>query len=100
MGLDIRRATEADIPTLFAIRTSVRENDIPLAELAPVGVSPDSVADLIRSQYAATRVGLWDEQPSSFAMARADVGGVFALFVLREMEGRGLRSLLHSAPEG
>ncbi len=95
----IRRATVADIPSLFAIRTSVRENHMTLAELGSAGVTLDSVADLIRSNDAATWVGLCDGQPSAFAMARADVGDVFALFVLPEMEGLGLGSFLLSAAE-
>jgi len=99
MSLDLRKADLPDVPTLFAIRTAVRENHMTMAELASAGVTPDTVADLLRSDDAAAWIGLWDGEPSGFAMARADVGDLFALFVLPAMEGRGLGSLLLSTAE-
>jgi GNAT superfamily N-acetyltransferase len=99
MSRAIRIATIADVPVLFAIRTAVRENHMTLEELAEAGVTPDSVADLIRSPDAATWIGLWDGRPAAFAMARADLGDVFALFVLPEMEGRGFGAALLSEAE-
>jgi GNAT superfamily N-acetyltransferase len=99
MSLTLRPATVVDVPTLFAIRTGVRENHMNLEELALAGVTPESVVDLIRSGSAATWIGLWDGEPAAFAMARADRGDVFALFVLPEMEGRGLGGALLSAAE-
>lgn len=70
-----------------------------LAELASASATPDSVADLIRSTNAATWIGLCDRQPSGFAIAHADVGDVFALFVLPKVEGRGLGSRERTAAE-
>jgi GNAT superfamily N-acetyltransferase len=99
MRLDIRRATIADISTLFAIRTAVRENHMTMAELAIAGVTPETVADLLRSEDAGTWLGLCNTQPSGFAMARADPGDLFALFVLPSREGHGLGSLLLAAAE-
>jgi GNAT superfamily N-acetyltransferase len=94
MSLHLRRADTSDIPTLFAIRTAVRENHMTFTELASAGVTPETVAHLIQSNDAASWIGLWNEQPSGFAMARADIGDVFALFVLPDMEGQGLGSAL------
>ncbi len=99
MRLEIRRAMIADIPTLFAIRTAIRENHMTMAELASAGVTPETVADLARSENARTLLGLCDTQPSAFAIARADPGDLFALFVLPGWEGLGLGSLLLAAAE-
>ncbi|RDI62245.1 GNAT family N-acetyltransferase [Microvirga subterranea] len=98
MTLFLRAATPADVRTLFAIRTAVRENHMSLDELVAAGVTPDSVADLVQSPDAGTWIGLWDGEPAGFAMARQDPGDVFALFVLPEMEERGVgRALLTQA---
>ncbi|MCB5174735.1 GNAT family N-acetyltransferase [Microvirga lenta] len=99
MSLSIRPATLGDIPALFAIRTAVRENHMTLAALAAAGVTPDSVAELLRSEDAATWIGLWDGEPAAFAMARSDQGDVFALFVRPEMEGRGFGGRLLALAE-
>jgi GNAT superfamily N-acetyltransferase len=99
MHLEIREATVADVPTLFAIRTAVRENQMTMAELASVGVTPETVADLIRSENARTWLGLCDTQPSAFAMARIVPGDLFALFVLPNREGLGLGSLFLAEAE-
>lgn len=98
MTLTVRPANPADIPTLFAIRTAVRENHMTLDELAAAGVTPETVADLVQSPEAGTWIALWDGAPAGFAMARTDPGDVFALFVLPAMEGRGIgRALLAQA---
>jgi GNAT superfamily N-acetyltransferase len=93
----IRIATEADVETLFAIRTDVRENNMTRDELAAVGVTPESVAEMLRTDsraWLAAREGA----PAGFAMADASRGTVFALFVRRGFEERGLgRALLAEA---
>ncbi len=90
MTLVLRPATPADVPTLFAIRTAVRENHMSLDELAVAGMTPETVAGLVQSPKAGTWLALWDGHPAGFAMARQDPGDVFALFVLPDMEGRGV----------
>lgn len=93
----IRPATEADVETLFDIRTDVRENQMTREALASIGVTPESVAQMLR-----TDSGGWlaevDGRPVAFAMADGTRGTVFALFVRRGYEGRGLgRALLAKA---
>ncbi len=95
--MSIRVATEADVPALFEIRTDVRENEMNLDELAAVGVTPASVAEMLRTDGRAW-LAEWDERPAAFAMANASIGTVFALFVRRGYEDRGLgRALLAEA---
>lgn len=99
MSLEIRPAAIADIPTLFAIRTAVRENHMSMSELAAAGVTPDAVAELLTSGDAAAWIGLCEGKPSGFSMVRLGEGDVFALFVLPDAEGRGLGSLLLAEAE-
>ena len=95
-----RVATARDIPALFAVRTSVRENHLDLAQLADRGVTPRTIADMIASGDA--RAWVIEEHGAvvAFAMADARTGTVFALFVRPEAEGRGNgRALLAVAEE-
>ena len=93
-----RPATEADIPALFAVRTSVRENHLDLTQLAARGVTPDSVSGMIAANHARTWVAEESGVVVGFSMADARTGTVFALFVRPEWEGRGHgRALLRAA---
>lgn len=94
MTATIRRAGEADIPALFAIRTAVRENHMTLAALEAAGVTPDTVAATLRGGVGAAWIALQGERPLAFSMARADPGDLFALFVMPGSEGLGLGSRL------
>ncbi|VFR41428.1 Histone acetyltransferase HPA2 and related acetyltransferases [plant metagenome] len=89
----IRVAQQADIADIFDVRGSVRENPLSIEELAALGITENSVADMIAAEPCA-----WVAQAGArivgFAMADADTGGVFALFVRPEWEVQGLGSLL------
>ena len=95
-----RRATAADVPALFDVRTSVRENHLDTAQLAERGVTPASVAAMIADDDA--RVWVIEEEGTvqAFGMADARTGTVFALFVRPGWERRGYgRALLRAAEE-
>ena len=93
-----RPATAADIPALFSVRTSVRENHLDLVQLAARGVTMDSVASMIAARDARTWVAEESGMVVGFSMADARTGTVFALFVRPESEGRGHgRALLRAA---
>lgn len=95
--MEIRTATEADIPALFDIRTSVRENHQSLEELAPLGVTPQGIAEMLRTSSQAW-VAEVEGQPVAFSMADAGEGTIFAMFVRPGYEGRGLgRALMREA---
>jgi GNAT superfamily N-acetyltransferase len=94
----MRDATTADIPALFAVRTSVRENHLDLAQLAARGVTPWSIAAMLADGAARAWVVEEHGEVVAFSMADARVGTVFALFVRPEAEGRGFgRALLGAA---
>lgn len=87
--LTIRPATAADVPGLFEVRTSVVENALTLAELAELGITPASIADMI-AQAACAWVADEDGRIVGFSMVDLDEGALFAAFVLPSHEGRGI----------
>ena len=93
----IRTASEADVPVLFEIRTSVRENHQSREELATIGVTPESIGEMMRSS-SRVWVAEVEGQPVAFSMADAGEGTIFAMFVRPGYEGRGLgRALMREA---
>ena len=96
----IRPAAAADIPALFAVRTSVRENHLDLEQLADRGVTPDSIAAMLADDDMRTWVVEEQEEIIGFTMADARTGTVYALFVTSGAEGRGHgRALLDAAED-
>lgn len=95
----LRVATEADIEALFEIRTSVRENHQSRAELAALGVTPETIARMLRTCCRAW-VASEDGYDVAFSMANAAEATVFAMFLRPGYEGRGLgRALMRLAEE-
>lgn len=96
--IHIRPATEADVATLFAIRTSVRQNHLSHGQLAELGITPASVAEAIRLGPCCWLAEA-DGVAAGFAMVDGTAGEVFALFVRPEYEGRGVGRLLLATAE-
>ena len=95
--MNIRIATEADVEALFEVRTSVVQNYQSREELAALGITPDSIAESLRTT---SRVWLAEEDGRvvAFSMADAAQGTVFAMFVRPAYEGRGVgRCLMQQA---
>ena len=98
--VSLRIATAADIPAIFHVRTSVRENFLDLEVLAERGVTHASVAAMLDDPHMRTWVIEEGAKVVAFAMADARVGSVFALFVHPDAEGRGHgRALLEAAED-
>jgi GNAT superfamily N-acetyltransferase len=99
MAFIVRDARVADIPAIFAIRTSVRENHLSMEALERMGITPDAIREVLQAAPC-----LWvaeiDGEPAGFSMADADDGCVFAAFVRPEWEGQGIgRCLMQKAEE-
>jgi GNAT superfamily N-acetyltransferase len=90
----IREATLADVPAIFHVRTSVRENHLSVEQMAARGITHESVG----SDMAAGHLGAWIAeiigQIVAFGIADRRDGKVWALFTLPEFEGRGLGTAL------
>lgn len=97
--MNIRIAEHPDIPSLFEVRTSVRENHMSMAELADIGVTPETLAGMLLGDgrgWVAEENGV----VLAFAMADAVEATVFAMFVRPEHGGRGLgRKLMAEAEQ-
>jgi len=83
---------------MFAIRLAVTSNRMTRAELADIGVTPESLPAML----SGTGRGWVAEADHvmGFAMADARAASVFALFVSPDAEGHGLGSRLMDAAEG
>lgn len=94
----IRLGKPEDIETIFAIRTSVRDNHMTREQLAALDITEDN----IRSRLAAAPC-LWiaeDEGKAlGFSMADPQEGSLFALFVSPQHEGQGLGTQLLTQAE-
>lgn len=94
----IRIADEADIPSIFAVRTSVRENHISLERLAEMGITRHTIAEALRAEPC-----IWvaevDAAVVGFSMADKAEACVFALFMHPDWEGQGIGSLLMAPAE-
>ncbi|HEU4522941.1 MAG TPA: GNAT family N-acetyltransferase [Thermoanaerobaculia bacterium] len=96
----VRVATLADVPALFAVRTSVRENHLDLAQLAERGVTFESVTAGIDSAASRTWVAEEGGRVCGFCIADGESGSISALFVSPDFEGRGCgRRLLQTAED-
>ncbi|MBE9139967.1 GNAT family N-acetyltransferase [Nodosilinea sp. LEGE 07088] len=93
----IRVAQVKDIETLFDIRTSVTENYQSREEIAALGITPESLAEMLATDCRAW-IAEHDRQPVGFAIANATAATIFGIFVRPAFEGKGIgRSLMQAA---
>ncbi len=90
--MQIRIAKPEDVPELFEIRTSVRENLLTVEEMATLGITHAALTAMIVSGTARAWCVESDGQIVGFSMAEQNEREIFALFVLPEYEGRGFGS--------
>jgi GNAT superfamily N-acetyltransferase len=97
--MNIRVAKLDDIETLFVIRTSVIENYQSREEIAKLGITPESVAEMLISDCHAWIAEISD-RPIGFSIANATEKTIFGIFVLPDFEGQGVgRALMRAAEE-
>lgn len=97
--MQIRLAQLEDIEALFEIRTSVVENHQSREELAELGVTPETIAEMLKTNCRAWIAEI-NEYPIGFAMANAAEYTIFALFVRPGYEGQGAgRQLMQQAED-
>lgn len=94
----IRVAGVADIEMLFDIRTSVIENHQSREELATLGVTPASLAQMLQTDCRAWIAEVAGEA-AGFSMANATENMIFALFVRPRFAGRGIGRALMEQTE-
>ena len=90
----IRVATPNDIPGIFHVRTSVVENLLDETELAAIGITRKSVADMLEHGSARAWCVELDGMIVGFSLAMREEREISALFVLPEHERKGLGTRL------
>ena len=96
--MDIRVAQRKDIETLFEIRTSVIENHQSREEIAELGITPESVAEMLQRNCCAWMAEI-SGQPIGFSIANATEKTIFGIFVRPPFEGQGAGRALMQAAE-
>lgn len=94
----IRIAQQDDIETLFEIRTSVNENHQSREEIAALGITPETVADMLQINCCAWIAELGG-QAIGFSIANKTEKTIFGIFVLPSFEGYGAGRRLMQAAE-
>ena len=93
MAINIRDASEKDIPQIFEVRTSVVENHLSTEHLAEIGVTPQTILEAIRKEPCIW-AALEGDQIVGFSMGSSEDACLFAVFVRPEWEGQGIGRLL------
>ena len=92
--LSYRPATPADVPAIFAVRTSVTENLLTIEQMERIGITPASVAAGIRSGKYGTWVCQDTGRVIAFVIANRESASIFGLFVLPQYQRRGIGTTL------
>lgn len=84
-----REIAEGDIPELFRVRVSTRENALTEEELQRLGITEQTVRGMLGSSH---RGWLCEEdgQVVGFAMGNGRTGEMWVIALLPEAEGRAL----------
>ena len=88
-GIIYRIATQADVPDMTHVRTSVVENHLSVEELAQRGITNASIAASFLTD-ARGWVAEHDARIIACSIADRKTHSIFALFVLPRFEGRGI----------
>lgn len=94
----IRPATPDDIPAIFDIRTSVRDNHLSQAQLTVRGITPESILAAMR-EMPCLWVAAAGDTLAGFSMIDIESACLYALFVRPECEGQGIGAALLKAAE-
>lgn len=99
--MNLRSASVNDVEVLFYIRCSVTENHQSPEELAVLGITIESVKEMIESGDYITIIAEKENQPAGFIMAQISEGYILACFVRPGFESRGIgRTLMNAAETG
>lgn len=94
----VRIAQPTDIEAMFEIRTSVVENHQSREEIAELGITPETVAEMLETDCRAW-IADTDDQDIGFAIANKTEKTIFGIFVLPTFEKRGAGRVLMEAAE-
>lgn len=97
MTVTIRIAAEADIPAIFEVRTSVRDNHLSVEQMAEMGITHETILQALRKEPCIW-VAVDGGHIVGFSVGDAADACVFAAFVRPEWAGQGIgRRLMERA---
>jgi GNAT superfamily N-acetyltransferase len=85
----IRRASVEDLAAIAAVRTSVKENHLSVAEMVARGITSERIIGEMNSGKLGGWVAESEGEIVAFVMADRDDAQIFALFTLAGFERRG-----------
>ena len=85
----IRRASVEDLAAIVAVRTSVKENHLSVAEMVARGITSERIIGEMNSGKLGGWVAEDEGEVVAFVMADRDDAQIFALFTLAGFERRG-----------
>ena len=94
----IREIIESDIPSLFKVHVATRENAMTLDELTGVGVTEESIRDVIKGTHRGWLYEI-DRSVVGFAMGDYEAAELTVIAILPSYENRGIGSQLLSIVE-
>ncbi|SFO10552.1 Acetyltransferase (GNAT) domain-containing protein [Candidatus Pantoea varia] len=89
MDITIRPAQLSDVEAIFTVRTSVTENHLSREEMRDMGITENTVSNMIEEGHCAW-VATNHGEVVGFSMILRGKGSLFGLFVLPAYEGRGI----------
>lgn len=95
----LRKVTAGDVDTLFDIRCSVVENFQSKEELAELGITRETITEMICDGNYVAYLAEVDNIPVGFTMAEISEGYVFACFVRPAYERKGVGRALMEKTE-
>jgi len=96
--INYRPIQTKDLPALFRIRASTRENSISLDELYAAGITEESVANRLQSTHGGWLCEI-DGEAAGFSVGNTSTGELWVIAVRPDLEGRGIGSELLSLVE-
>ena len=97
MTIIIRDAAKEDIPAIFEVRTSVRENHMSVERMAEIGITNETIRRALHKEPCIW-VAVDGDHIVGFSMGDVADACLFAAFVRPEWEGQGIgRRLMERA---
>jgi len=99
MSTVFREIAEGDVPDLFRVRVSTRENALSKEDLRRLGITPETVREMMRTSHRGWLCEA-DGAVVGFAMGNGRTGEMWVIALLPEAEGRGIGTELMDRVEG
>jgi ribosomal protein S18 acetylase RimI-like enzyme len=94
MDLEFRDTRITDVDQLFEVRASTRQNPLSRADLAELGITPETTSSALSNGSIVGSVCIAQDRVVGFCSGAIDTGEVLVLAVLPDYEGRKIGTRL------